>query len=201
MARRSDHTREQLREMALKAATEIVNKSGIQKLTTRAVAKMMGYSAGTLYLIFDNVDDLIFAVNGETVADLRARMHAEAVKVADPIERLETMARFYLEYGLENTNLWRLVFEHRVLGDEPFPEFTTREFDAALIEVVAALKTLLPGAGNAELQRIAAAFWSGVHGVAHLAITNKLRIATDESFHSIMKSQVDTFLRGLRRPS
>ena len=42
-------------------------------------------------------------------------LYAEAVperpgKVADPVERLETMACFYLDYGLENTDLWRLVF-------------------------------------------------------------------------------------------
>jgi AcrR family transcriptional regulator len=197
MGRRSDHTREELRGMALKAAREIVNKSGIQKLTTRAVAKKMGYSPGMLYLIFHNVDDLIFAVNGETIADLRARMHAAAVTVADPIERLETMAMFYLDYGLENSSLWCLVFEHRVLGDEPFPEVITQETDAVLIAVVSAFKALLPGAGNDELHEIAAAFWSGVHGVSHLAITDKLRIASEEPFHTVMKRQVETFLQGL----
>jgi AcrR family transcriptional regulator len=199
MARRSDHTREELRELILKAATEIVKKSGIQKLTTRAVAKKIGYSAGTLYLIFHNVDELIFAVNARTLADLRVQMHARASQVADPVERLEVMASYYLDFGLANVDLWRLVFEHRFLGDDPFPEIITHETNAVLQAVGAALKNIVPGASNAELHGIAAGFWSGVHGVSHLAITDKLRIASEAPFHTVMKMQVDTFLRGLNK--
>jgi len=197
MARRSDHTREELREMALAAATEIVKNKGIQKLTTRSVAKKIGYSPGTLYLIFKDIDDLIFVMNARTLADMRVKMHAAVSHVADPLERLEAMASFYLDYGLQDIDLWRVMFEHRALGDAPFPEFITRETDELLLGVGQALKQLMPGMGDAELHQNTVALWSGVHGVAHLAITDKIRVGSDEAYHSIMQRQLDTFVRGL----
>ena len=44
MARRSDHTREQLHRMALAAARAIVTKEGLRGLSTRRIAKKLGYS-------------------------------------------------------------------------------------------------------------------------------------------------------------
>jgi AcrR family transcriptional regulator len=199
MARRNDHSREELRSMALQASQDIVNEGGIQKLTTRAVAQRMGYSAGTLYVIFTNLDDLIFAVNAETVADLREQTYQAAAAVADPIERLQTMATLYLTYGLRHPNLWRLVFEHQLDADTDIPDSITRETDALLMQVIEALRVLAPGASIEKLQGIAAAFWSGVHGVAHLAITDKLKVASDAEVQQLMAIQVNTFLHGLKQ--
>ena len=74
MARRSDHSREELRAMALKAGREIIMEQGVKNLTTRAVAKRMGYSPGTLYMLFENADDLKFAINVGTLVELRHRL-------------------------------------------------------------------------------------------------------------------------------
>jgi AcrR family transcriptional regulator len=197
VARRNDHSREELRAMALKAARDIVNESGVQKLTTRAVAQRMGYSAGTLYLIFENLDDLIFAVNTDTIADLRGKIFAVADSVEDPIERLKAMAIFYLQYGLDHENLWRLIFEHRLEKDEEIPDSITRETDAVLMQVVKAIGTLAPETSELELQGAAAAFWSGVHGVTHLAITDKLKVASDAAIRKVMALQVNVFMAGL----
>ncbi len=70
MARRADHTREELASMALKAARDIIVKSGAAAFSTREVAARMGYTVGTLYQLFRDAEDLIERVNAETPTEL-----------------------------------------------------------------------------------------------------------------------------------
>ena len=49
MGRRNDHSREELIEIAVKAGYDIACYQGVESLTTRAVAGVIGYSVGTLY--------------------------------------------------------------------------------------------------------------------------------------------------------
>jgi len=197
MARRSDHTRAEQRDMALAAARKIVNTKGLQGLTTRAVAQRMGYTVGTLYLIFNNLNDLIHAINAQTVAKMRLQMEQATAGQADPAERLKAMARSYQVYALANPNLWRLAFEHQVPEEEAIPEFILAETDQVFMAVLNAFHELLPELDNAALTIIGAAFWSAIHGVCHLAITDTLRVAHTEAEHAVLECQVNTFLSGI----
>ena len=66
MGRRSDHSREEIRQMALQAAESIVTEGGYKALSARKVASEIGYTVGTLYLVFENLDELVLYVNGRT---------------------------------------------------------------------------------------------------------------------------------------
>ena len=74
MARRYDHSREEIRTMALEAAEKIVVEQGHKGLTARKVMRDIGYAVGTLYLIFENLDDLILHLNVRTLDRLYRRM-------------------------------------------------------------------------------------------------------------------------------
>jgi len=49
MGRRSIHSAEELRELIIQAATDIVERDGLAGLSAREIAKRIGYSPGTLY--------------------------------------------------------------------------------------------------------------------------------------------------------
>jgi AcrR family transcriptional regulator len=183
--------------MALDAARSIVKSKGIQGLTTRAVAKRMGYTVGTLYLIFHNLDDLIYAVNAQTVADMRDRMEKEAAEQLDPADRLRAISLGYLAYALEHPNLWRLAFEHQTPEDEPLPESISGETDRVLELVLEPLGELLPAVDGDTLSTVAAAFWSGIHGVCHLTLTDTLKVARVRSDNAVLNCQVNAFLKGV----
>ena len=67
MARRKDHSHEQLHTMATDAARELAEEEGLRGITARRIADKIGYSAGTLYNVFENLDDLIVHLNGSTL--------------------------------------------------------------------------------------------------------------------------------------
>ena len=88
MARRSDHSREELREMTLTAAENIVVEQGYEGLSARKVATAIGYTVGTLYLVFENLDDLILHINARTLDRLHARMTKSQANSGDASDYL-----------------------------------------------------------------------------------------------------------------
>jgi AcrR family transcriptional regulator len=165
------------------------------------VAKRIGYSAGTLYVIFKNIDDLKFALNAGTLLEMRHRLNEAIAPIADPEERLRSMARFYLDFGLASTNLWRLMFEHRLPDDEPIPEEITQQTDALLVTMVAPFRELIPGLSEKAANNIAGAFWSALHGIAHLVITDKLSLAHVDSAYEVLDTQMSIFIAGVKHIS
>src|SRR5687768_17867187 len=71
MGRRNEHSREELKALALRAAGDIVGESGAAALSMREVARRIGYTVGALYLVFTNLDDLIVHLNEQTIMELR----------------------------------------------------------------------------------------------------------------------------------
>ena len=70
MARRSDHSREEIKEMALNAAMEVLEQEGPKGLSARKVASAIGYTVGTLYLVFKNQQEMVLQLNARTLDDM-----------------------------------------------------------------------------------------------------------------------------------
>ena len=197
MGRRSDHKRDELREMALTAAEEIVAEEGELGLTTRKVAARIGYSVGTLYVIFQNLDDLKLAVNARHLAGLGRQLGEVRSAVKEPADRLRKMAHIYLDFALAEPNLWRLMFEHQLPGAEEMPDSITRQTDTLLVLLLDSFAEMLPDAGSERVHAVASAYWSALHGVTHLVVTNKLQLAHVESAHEVLDCQLDMLFSGL----
>ena len=111
MARRSDHSREELQEMALTAAETLLDEHGGAALSTRKVAAAIGYSVGALYLSFKNLDDLCWQINARTLCGLMNALDQQ-VDAPNPRERLKGYASAYLSYAQQWSHRWALLFDH-----------------------------------------------------------------------------------------
>jgi AcrR family transcriptional regulator len=198
MARRSDHTRDEIRDMALKAAEQIVSEEGPAALSTRRVAAAIGYTAGTLYLVFRNLDDLILQVNAKTLDDLQARMIEQTNRAQDGLERVLAVARTYLRFALERPHRWTLVYEHRLPDEEPTPEWYLEKISLVFQLLESTLRPLLELRSEAEVSTAARVVWSGVHGIAVLSVSHRLHVVGTVSAEGLIDSLVVNYLKGLR---
>jgi AcrR family transcriptional regulator len=194
MARRSDHSREQLYRMALDGAREIVSADGLRGLSTRRLAGLIGYTAGTLYQLFEDLDDLIVHLNAETLDGLFEACH-DSTSSASPDSALLELADRYLRYVDQNPKLWSALFEHSLPVGRDLPawyyERTTKLFDLGA-EVIQPLV----GEGNRAGAELAArVLWAGVYGIAALASSSKLGQAA--SAQQMAHYLVRTFVAGL----
>ena len=99
MGRRNDHSREEIRQMALDAGTELLQQHGVAAVSARKVASRINYTVGTLYLVFENLDDLLLQINLRTLELMYDRLHNCVDTRQSPLSQLRKMAHAYLEFA------------------------------------------------------------------------------------------------------
>jgi AcrR family transcriptional regulator len=197
MARRSDHSREELKELAIQAGLDIIKNEGFSKFSARKVAAKIGYTVGTLYNVFGTYDDLILHINAHTLDSWFAEMQDafQSHQKGDPIQAI---GKFYIQYSREHYNEWIALFEHNIGDDKPLPEWyapkLTRFF--TLVE-----KLLLPVVkdNRKKAKRSARILWAGIHGICILSLSKKLDLVGAESAEILAASFVDNYMAGLTR--
>ncbi|MCG6862018.1 MAG: TetR/AcrR family transcriptional regulator [Chromatiaceae bacterium] len=196
MARRSDHSREEIREMALEAAERIIDEQGYAALTARKVAAGIGYTVGTLYLVFQNLDDLVLQVNGRTLDALHARLTTAAEDCGDGAACVLALGHAYLAFAHANRNRWGTLFEHNLPPGREVPDGYRAKVAANFELVEAQLRQAAPHRFPDEIQEAARALWSGVHGVCILGLTERLGILGSGTLETLVESLVGNYLRG-----
>jgi len=113
MARRSEHSQEEIKQMILEAAEDIVQEYGFSALKVRKIAADIGYTVGSIYMVFTGMDDLIMHIKVRTWQKLERHIegYTAAVERSDSIE---SFALGYLGFVVANEGLWRMLFEHHL---------------------------------------------------------------------------------------
>jgi AcrR family transcriptional regulator len=194
MARRNDHTREEIRCMALDAAETLVTTKGYRGISTRSIASAIGYTVGTLYLVFENLDDIIRQVNGRTLDKLYDWVHERCNDTGTPGEALLALSGAYIAYAENNELRWSMLFEQTEGRSELLPDWYQNKRNRVFSLVEAALQPL--SQDEDEIRRLARVLWAGVHGICTLKIRRRMDIAGDQSAEEMVQLLVDNFLRG-----
>ncbi len=195
MARRSDHSREEIKELALNATEEIVAEAGFQALSARKVASAIGYTVGTIYLVFKNLDDLIMQVNARTLETLFKEVSAHQNK-NNQKENLVQFGRAYYNFAQKNPHLWSLIFEHHVTdGGDINPDLGER-IQTLFDLVESEIGSLDVKKDKAEIHAASLGLWSSVHGITILAITDKLFMADEITPQEMIDQLINNFLTG-----
>ena len=198
MGRRSDHSRDEIREMAIAAAAKHVEMEGFQSLTARKVASKIGYTVGTLYLVFRNFDDLVIHLNAQTIDEMAALIQQQTRKRRNPEMRIRAMAEFYVKYATDHPDRWRLVFEHQAPRGLPTPAQMKERRDVMFEMVADNLREIAPSRIAQEIDHTATALWSGIHGICILALTGKLYLGGAFSMVKLIDTLIDSVLNEFR---
>lgn len=196
MARRSDHSREEIRDMALEAAEQIILEEGHDGLTARKVASEIGYTVGTLYLVFENLDDLVMHINARTLDRLHELMTDGDIQGLAPKDRLLRLGQIYIHFAYGDPHRWALVFEHRLADDRDMPDWYREKVMHVFAVVEDALKPLAPRRSKRDISQASCALWAGIHGICILGITQKLGSTGEKSVLKLAKSLILNYLGG-----
>jgi AcrR family transcriptional regulator len=195
MARRTDHSRDDLRRLATDAALGLLEAGGVEAVTARAVAKAIGYAPGTIYNLYPNMDGLMLEVNAATLSALHAALLHGQIE-AKPRKQLEALALHYMEFVLANPARWQALFRHRLPAGEPLPAWYAEKIDQLLELIRAPLAALQPKTEETEIADAAQALWAAMHGISELAVHGKLALAGNASPAYLARLLVKHFARG-----
>jgi AcrR family transcriptional regulator len=196
MARRSDHSREEIREMALTAAEQIVVEHGYAGFSARKVAAAIGYTVGTLYLVFENIDDLILHINARTLDRLHTKMTDSQIDSEDARNYVLQLGLAYIQFANDDPHRWAMVFEHRLAENRPMPDWYQDKITRMFAMVEEGLEPLSKQRPRHEITQAAGALWGGVHGICILALTDKLGMSGVDSVQELTHSLISNYLKG-----
>ena len=114
MARRNDHTREELIALTLATVKEFLSENSYHDLSLRKVANMIGYVPSTLVNVFGNYNLLLLHAVAQTLDELSAQAKKAVNQCDDPRQALYLLAYCYHDFALQHPNRWQLIFEHNM---------------------------------------------------------------------------------------
>ena len=178
-----DH--DQRRRLIVQTALRLLHRHGIEQVTMRRVAADLGVGAMTLYTYVDGQDELRRAMIREGFAMLSG--HCEDQSTLDGPAGWRGSAGAYLQFAIEHPKLYHLMFSEPMTGGEEDLQ-TLRDGIAPLIQrITERLRAV--GLEGDPLQKqagaAAARFWVALHGLASLAIADRLAV-TGQSLDDIL---------------
>ena len=169
---RRQQQKAEVRGAILAAASELFLAGGLEGFSLRGVAERVGYSATTVYLYFDNKDDLLFSVSLEGFEAFGQALKDAYETTADPLARIGAIGRAYVAFGAAHPAHYRLMFMERgefFLKENPNDcKPTINSFD---IFVQAVHEAHAAGVLNTEEpMSLVYTLWAAVHGLVALTL-------------------------------
>jgi AcrR family transcriptional regulator len=165
-----------LRNSLIQAGIEILAEEGGGALSLRKVASRAGVSHAAPYAHFSDRQDLIAAISTEGFRQLYERI--TAVVEANPNDlanRLVEVAWAYVQFAMENSSLFKLMFSGILEIENKYPEFVniSHKNFLQLVDLVQECQQaglLRPGAADV----LALSVWSLVHGFVSLLLDKQI---------------------------
>ena len=172
-AKRPYH-RVNLKQSLLDAAVALIGEVGAQAFTLREVARRAAVSHNAPYRHFRDKDDLLGAVAAQGFEGLNESMQKAMAGGVTSADRLHLAGRGYVQFALDYPQHLLVMFD-TPSSEEARPEYSqaARRAFQTLLDAIAAVQAdggLPPG----DPLPFAIASWSGVHGLAKLAVSKRL---------------------------
>ncbi|MSP28165.1 MAG: TetR/AcrR family transcriptional regulator [Methylococcales bacterium] len=163
MARRNEHNLVELKAIILNAAETIITTEGLAALTIRKIAMEMGYTVGSIYMVFASRAELILHINARTLEDITTYLQP-----INATADIETWLKAYLHYARTNVDRWRMIFTPHPPEAEPLPDW----YQAQLNTIFQQFAPHFPQSPQA-IQ----ALWQGIHGICLLSSNDEVETA------------------------
>jgi len=165
-----------LREEILDVSKELLLKHGFSKISMRKIAKKADVTATSIYLHFENKDDLLLVLVEESIANLNKVLRSALDETASPIEQLESLADAYVGYAMENPQEYEIIY---MVRPEEMPKYPKEKF-----QLVREIYELLAGIIERGKERnlfdvedplvSAYTLWAQIHGVVSVILGKRL---------------------------
>jgi AcrR family transcriptional regulator len=179
---RKERGRIEMKRQILDAARTLFLEQGFEKTSIRNIADKIEYSPATIYLYFKDKDDLLLDLHNEAFGKFMIYLQSMSF-LEDPFERLVQMGRGYMNFGLENPELYHLMF----LMTSPIETLECRDqvwqhghtslnaLKAIIIECID--KGFFH---SQDIEGLSMMIWATVHGLVTLHLTKRTLMFPEE---------------------
>lgn len=109
LSARRERERTELQDKMVDAARTLLTGRGYAAVTMREIARRIEYSPTAIYLHFKDKDALIRELCRRDFQEMAGEL-AACAEIADPVERLTRLGERFVEFGLGQPHLYRMIF-------------------------------------------------------------------------------------------
>jgi AcrR family transcriptional regulator len=161
-----------LRRSLLDAARVMIREDGIEALSLRKLADVVGVSRTALYHHFENKNDLVCAIVAEGFAALHRLLDAAtAPETGSPRERFTAFVHGYVRFATQEAELYDLMFSRTTWKQHTPTEAlhtTARDCFRRVIEMVRQWQSDGIMSARFDPKRLSQVTWSTLHGLSRL---------------------------------
>ncbi|MBV8335263.1 MAG: TetR/AcrR family transcriptional regulator [Alphaproteobacteria bacterium] len=168
-----------LRTRLIDVAERTVAARGLDAVKARDLAAEAECAIGTIYNVFEHLDELVLCVGARTLAMLDSALRAARStqpygSPEEAVADLVQLALAYLDFAARHRVRWRALFEHRLSDGHSLPEWYVEQQHLLFAQVEGPLAALLPDLDDDQRRVLARTLFSAVHGVVALGLEEKL---------------------------
>jgi AcrR family transcriptional regulator len=173
---RKEREREEMRDLIINAAGEIIKKEGTESLSIRKIAARIEYSPAIIYHYFKDKDEIVNSLLKTSYQKITRIMSSVQVSSDSPEQKLEEMFRNYINWALEMPDEYMAI----MLSSSPaIIEHTSVLFKGASFKRPAigiffqCLKEIYKNLDDALIELTAQVLWTATFGLIIRLITEK----------------------------
>lgn len=202
ISERKERERQEMRQRIIDASMAMFVEEGYEKTSIRNIADKIEYSPATIYLYYKDKDELLYDVQGEAFGQLLALFEKHVVS-RSPWKRLEQLCETYVRFGLEQQELYTLMFINKapmnVIDEDEHWANGQSAFDFLVNCVQDCMdKGLLR---YKDVHAAALSIWAIGHGILSLNLCCRLKIiqSVEVPLEPMVMHIVQEFLRMIRQ--
>lgn len=104
----------------IEAAKDIIKSNGPQAVSVRKIADLSGYSYGSIYNYYNDLDELLFHVKNSMIQDMIISM-SNTESVPRSIEDIQVINWTFAQYFMENPHIYEFFYNYPIKTDGPTP--------------------------------------------------------------------------------
>ncbi len=181
-------------------AMELMYKEGFDRLSMKKLGDKLGMTAPNLYNYFSSKDELYIEMRRYGFLELYDRLDAAVRDGKNMEERIKSLVREYIRFGLEEVYAYDMLFAKRASYDKfkntPLEAIANREMESSIRIfhlLIKCAKEFQEDENRLPIENSTAAIliWSYLHGAISLHNTNKMWMAA-ETPSKIMETVVNS---------
>jgi AcrR family transcriptional regulator len=192
MAKRNQHSLEEIRVMVLNATKTIITNEGYSALTARKIAMNIGYTVGSIYMVFANMADLVMHIKANTMDELFEQL--QQVPDCPPEQHIANLSKAYLQFASRNFNRWSMIYAQDQDGETP--EWYRQKINLIFSLIDTRFAQLAPDCTTQQHKLAAQALWGGIHGICTVSLTGDLDAADINNIEDAILLLVESFIAG-----
>lgn len=195
---RKAREKEDLKALILSGAKKLFVEKGIEQTTIRNIADAIDYSVGTVYVYFKDKNAIFHALHTQGFTQLGSEFKV-LFHVSDPMERLRAMGRVYINFALQNPDMYDLMFNLKApmefLNDSKEEEWNEGKATFDVLRTTVGQCMANGYFKGHELEPTAFMIWSMVHGMISLEISKRSIGVDIKQPETIVMAAYEEFLK------